>query len=74
MQHEKTNFIEKHNSTTEKNQGDHLILEHNGYKVVNQYLEVLTLQKQIELKIHYIVENGNTQIITIQQYIRKGKL
>ena len=57
-----------------KNWADRLIYKHNGYKLVNQYLEVLTLQKYIELKLHYAIENGNTRIITIQQYIRKGKL
>ena len=38
-------LIEKNNSTMKKNQGDRLIQENNGYKVVNKYLEVLTSQK-----------------------------
>ena len=38
-------FIEKHNITMKKNQDGYLIQEHNGYKVVNKYLEALTLQK-----------------------------
>ena len=38
-------LFEKYNSTMKKNQGNYLIQEHNGYKTVNKYLEVLTLQK-----------------------------
>ena len=40
-----TKFIKIYNSTTKKKQGDNMIQEHNEYKLVNQYLEVLTLQK-----------------------------
>ena len=39
---------------------------------MNEYLEVLILRVYIEIKIHYVIENGNILIITIQQYIRKG--
>ena len=45
MLYDKSNFIEKHNSKTKKNQGGFLIQEHNGYELVNTYLEVLVLQK-----------------------------
>ena len=45
MQHEKTDSIEKHDSKMKKKWGGHLIQGGNGYKVVNHYLEVLTLQK-----------------------------
>ena len=38
-------IIEKHNSTMKKNWDDYFIQEKNGYKVVNQYIKVLTLQK-----------------------------
>ena len=50
---------------------DSLIYEHNGYKAVNQYLEVITLRKCVELKLNHTVENGSIQIRTIKQYIRK---
>ena len=38
-------IIEKHNSKMKKNWDDYFIQEQNGYKVVNQYIKVLTLQK-----------------------------
>ena len=38
-------IIEKHNSTMKKNWYDYFIQEKNGYRVVNQYIKVLTLQK-----------------------------
>ena len=41
--------------------------------LTKNYLEVLTLQKWIEIKLYYVLENGNIQIIAIQSYIRKGK-
>ena len=56
-----------------KNQGDCFMQEYNGYKVLNQYIELLTLQKYIEIKIHFVIKNGNTQIGTVHQYIRIGK-
>ena len=60
-------IIEYHNSTMNKNSGDCLIWKLNGYKAVNKYPEVLTLQKYIWFKLHYVLEYGNIQIITIQQ-------
>ena len=38
-------YIEKQNSTMKKHQGDGLIWEHNGYKVVKKYIELPTLNK-----------------------------
>ena len=56
-----------------KSRGYCLIQEHNGYKVVNQYIELIIFGKLIELKLNYVVNNGNTQKRAIQQYIRKDK-
>ena len=65
-------LIDKQNRNRKKNQGDFLIQEKNGYKIVNQYLVVLTLQKKIELKLNEDAKNGNIIVITTKQYTKKG--
>ena len=65
-------LIDKQNRKRKKNQGDCLIQENNGYKIVNQYLVVLTLQKKIELKLNEDAKNGNIIVITTKQYTKKG--
>ena len=61
-----------------KKQGGHLIYGNNGYKVVNQYLEVLTLYKYIELKLHFCFQkqkhpNKNNTTIYKKTDIRNPK-
>ena len=57
MSYQKQCFIGRYNSEMQKYQGNRLIKERNGYKLVNQYIEVLALQKQLQLKLYYILEN-----------------
>ena len=61
MKYDKTIFYWKTYQYNEDNQGVFLLEEHNWYTAANQYLEVIILQKLVELKLHYVVKKATPE-------------
>ena len=66
MKNDKSNFIEE-------KQGGCLIQEHNGCKVVNEYLKLLTQQNKLNSNFITSPKMTRPRRKKIQQYIRKSQ-